>query len=182
MIHVCSLARLEETVAATAADRVVSLLAGGTLLTRPASIVEENHLVLWMHDIAEEQEGLVPPGETHVRSLIDFARRWDRARPMVVHCFAGISRSTASAYIIAAALAPHRDEADLAQSLRQLSPSATPNPRLVAIADQILGRQGRMVEAIRAIGRGEEAFEGTPFMLPIDVGTETGQVLVAKAL
>ncbi|TIO01331.1 MAG: protein tyrosine phosphatase, partial [Mesorhizobium sp.] len=85
----------------------------------------------------------------------------------VVHCYAGISRSTASAYIIAAALAPKRDEAELAKTLRFLSPSATPNPRLIAVADMLLGREGRMIAAVEAIGRGADAFEGIPFELSI---------------
>ena len=46
-------------------------------------------------------------------------------------------------------------------------PSATPSPRFVALADDLLGRRGRMVDAIRAIGRGAEAMEGTPFMLQL---------------
>ena len=168
MIHVCSLSKLEETVARSGAERVLSLLAAGTEVTRPASISRENHLHLVMHDIAVAQDGMTMPGEDHVRNLLDFARKWDRAKPMVVHCYAGISRSTASAYIIAAALAPKRDEAELAQTLRKLSPSATPNPRLIAVADTLLSRQGRMIEAIEAIGRGADAFEGTPFVLKID--------------
>lgn len=168
MIHVCSLAKLEETVARSRAERVLSLLAAGTEVTRPASISRENHLHLVMHDIAVAQDGMTMPGEDHVRNLLDFARKWDRAKPMVVHCYAGISRSTASAYIIAAALAPKRDEAELALSLRALSPSATPNPRLIAVADALLGRDGRMISAIEAIGRGADAFEGTPFVLRID--------------
>ena len=168
MIHVCSLAKLEETVARSGADRVLSLLAAGTEVTRPASISRENHLHLVMHDIAVAQDGMTMPGEDHVRNLLNFARKWDRAKPMVVHCYAGISRSTASAYIIAAALAPKRDEVELAQTLRKLSPSATPNPRLIAVADTLLSRQGRMIEAIEAIGRGADAFEGTPFVLNID--------------
>ncbi|ESW79525.1 protein tyrosine/serine phosphatase [Mesorhizobium sp. LSJC285A00] len=168
MIHICSLAKLEETVAKSGAERVLSLLAAGTEVTRPASISRENHLHLVMHDIAVAQDGMTMPGEDHVRSLLDFARKWDRAKPMVVHCYAGISRSTASAYIIAAALAPKRDEVELAQTLRKLSPSATPNPRLIAVADALLSRQGRMIEAIEAIGRGADAFEGTPFVLKID--------------
>jgi len=168
MIHVCSLAKLEETVARSGAERVLSLLAAGTEVTRPASIARENHLHLVMHDIAVAQEGMTMPGEDHVRNLLDFARKWDRAKPMVVHCYAGISRSTASAYIIAAALAPKRDEAELAQTLRALSPSATPNPRLIAVADALLGREGRMISAIEAIRRGADAFEGTPFVLKID--------------
>ncbi|MES0076186.1 tyrosine phosphatase family protein [Mesorhizobium sp. M0058] len=168
MIHVCSLAKLEETVARSRAERVLSLLAAGTEVTRPASISRENHLHLVMHDIAVAQDGMTMPGEEHVRNLLDFARRWDSAKPMVVHCYAGISRSTASAYIIAAALAPKRDEAELARTLRKLSLSATPNPRLIAVADALLGREGRMIEAIEAIGRGADAFEGTPFVLKID--------------
>ncbi|MGX9147510.1 tyrosine phosphatase family protein [Mesorhizobium sp. 128a] len=168
MIHVCSLAKLEDTVARSGAERVLSLLAAGTEVTRPASIARENHLHLVMHDIAVAQDGMTMPGEDHVRNLLDFARKWDRTKPMVVHCYAGVSRSTASAYIIAAALAPKRDEVELAQTLRKLSPSATPNPRLIAVADTLLGRDGRMIEAIEAIGRGADAFEGTPFVLKID--------------
>ncbi|MER8368212.1 tyrosine phosphatase family protein [Mesorhizobium sp. M0991] len=168
MIHVCSLSKVEETVTKTGAGRLLSLLAAGTEVMRPASITRENHLHLVMHDIAVAQEGMTMPGEEHVLTLLDFARQWDRSRPLVVHCYAGISRSTASAYIIAAALAPKRDEAELAETLRALSPTATPNPRLIAIADALLERDGRMSRAIEAIGRGAEAFEGTPFALKID--------------
>ncbi len=168
MIHVCPLSKLDETVARTRAERLVSLLAVGTEMTRPASIAGENHLYLAMNDIAEAQGGMTLPGENHVRRLLDFTRRWDRARPLVVHCYAGISRSTAAAYIVAAALRPERDEDELAGTLRRLSPSATPNSRLIAVADTLLGRQGRMVEAVRRIGRGADAFEGTPFGLPLE--------------
>lgn len=169
MIYVCPLSKVEQTVSNTGAEKLLSLLSAGTEMIRPASIASENHLHLVMHDIAEVQDGMTMPGEAHVRRLLDFARAWDRSRPLVVNCYAGISRSTASAYIIAAALAPSRDEVELAQTLRWLSPSATPNPRLVAVADAILGRDGRMVAAVKAIGRGADAFEGTPFGLEIDV-------------
>lgn len=168
MIHVCPLSKIEETVARSGADRLLSLLAAGTEVTRPASILAENHLHLVMHDIAVAQDGMTMPGEEHVRALLDFAYRWDRVKPMVVHCYAGISRSTASAYIIAAALAPKRNEAELAKTLRFLSPSATPNSRLIAVADTLLGRDGRMIAAIESIGRGAEAFEGTPFELTLE--------------
>ncbi len=167
MIHVCSLPRLHSVVAAIGAGRVVSLLSSGTEVERPHSIAETDHLLLSMHDIIDEQPDMVPPGRAHVESLLEFAASWDRSKPLVVHCFAGISRSTAAAYIIAAALSPERDEAELARALRRASPSATPNARLVALADDMLGRQGRMIAAIATIGRGVEACEGTPFVLDI---------------
>jgi predicted protein tyrosine phosphatase len=168
MIHVCSLSKVDETVARTGAQRLLSLLAAGTEVVRPASIPAENHLHLVMHDIAVAQEGMTMPGEEHVRALLDFAYGWNRVKPLVVHCYAGVSRSTASAYIIAAALAPQRDEMELAKTLRFLSPTATPNPRLIAVADMLLQRDGRMITAIEAIGRGADAFEGIPFELAVE--------------
>ncbi len=168
MIFVCPLSKVDETVSRAGAERLVSLLTAGTEMVRPAAIAPENHLFLAMNDIVEAQTGMTMPGEAHVRQLLDFAAGWDRARPLVIHCFAGISRSTASAYIVASALAPQRDEVELARELRWLSPSATPNPRLIAVADALLGREGRMIAAIKGIGRGAEAFEGTPFALEIE--------------
>lgn len=163
MIWVCPLSKVEATVAATKAERLLSLLSPGTAMARPTAIAESNHLFLSLHDIVEPQEGMTPPGEAHMRTLLDFAESWNRARPLVINCYAGISRSTASAYIIAAAFQPSRDEGELAETLRRASPTATPNIRLVTLADAMLGRNGRMVKAIRSIGRGADAFEGTPF-------------------
>lgn len=168
MIYVCSRTRVAETVANVRATRLVTLMNAGTPFERPGSIHPDNHLFLAMNDIVEDLPDMVPPGRHHVETLLDFVRTWDRKAPLVVHCFAGISRSTAAAYIAAATLAPERDEMELAQTLRRLSPSATPNGRLIAHADEILGRQGRMVAAIASIGRGADAFEGAPFGLPID--------------
>lgn len=167
MIYVCPLSKVDETVTRIGAERLISLLSAGTEMTRPSAIRAENHLLMNMHDISAEQEGMTLPGEVHIRQLLDFAGAWDRSRPLAINCWAGVSRSTASAYIIAAALDPSRDEAELAMLLRRLSPTATPNPRLIAVADQILRRDGRMVSAIAAIGRGADCFEGVPFGLEV---------------
>jgi predicted protein tyrosine phosphatase len=85
-----------------------------------------------------------------------------------VHCWAGISRSTAGAFITACALNPQRDEMKLARAIRDASPTATPNARLIALADRILDRNGRMVAAIEAIGRGIACHEGTPFRIDLE--------------
>ena len=94
-------------------------------------------------------DGYVIPCDEHVTRLIEFVRGWDRAKPMVVHCYAGISRSTAGAYVAACALNPRRDEMAIARELRRASrDGATPNARIVSLADRVLGRDGRMVAAI----------------------------------
>jgi predicted protein tyrosine phosphatase len=168
MIHVCSLARLHATVEETGALHVVTLLKDTDRVERPLTIPEANHLVLGMDDISVPMDGYVIPCDEHVRRLIDFARGWERRTPMVVHCYAGISRSTAGAYVAACALNPHRDERAIARELRRASPTATPNARIVSLADRLLGRAGRMVAAIDAIGRGEIAYEGVPFRLELE--------------
>ncbi|OYW57714.1 MAG: tyrosine protein phosphatase [Rhizobiales bacterium 17-65-6] len=167
MIHVCSLSRLHETVERTGARHVITLINGGTVLTRPSNVDPTNHLFLGLNDIVEEIEGLVAPGETHMHEMLEFVRGWPRESPLVIHCYAGISRSTAAAYATLCTLLPERDEAELAWRLREASPTATPNARLVALADAALRREGRMVRAIEAIGRGADAFEGAPFSLTV---------------
>ena len=120
---------------------------------------------LRMHDISEPRDGHNAPGAEHVENLLGFVRGWDRATPLVVHCWAGISRSTAAAFVSVCALKPERDEREIALAIRRASPTATPNIRIVAFADTMLDRQGRMVAAIEAIGRGASADEGVPFRL-----------------
>lgn len=166
-LHVSSLSKLHETVAAVRASHVVTLININTVVERPSSISAERHLFIGMSDIVAPLDGHILPGEEHVQRVLRFVRDWDRAAPMVIHCWAGISRSTAAAYITACALGPGRDEDEIAKRLRAASPSATPNARLVAVADQILGRNGRMVAAIERIGRGADAFEGTPFAVEL---------------
>src|ERR1700744_4798151 len=137
MIHVCSLARLHKTVKDTGASHVVSLIGLQDRLGFPPSIAPKNHLWLQMHDISEPLDGHIMPEDNHVAALIDFVRGWDRRAPLVVHCYMGISRSTASAYTAVCALSPHRSEYQIAQTLRAASPTATPNIRIVSLADNI---------------------------------------------
>jgi predicted protein tyrosine phosphatase len=167
MIHVCSLARLYATVDETKARHIVTLLRLTDRVTRPAHIDEANHLILAVDDIAAHRDGYTVPAQEHVERLIDFASRWDRSAPMVVHCYAGISRSTAAAFTAACALNPDRDELQIARAIRAASGTAQPNAAIVAIADRLLKRDGRMVRAVEAIGPAQFAEEGVPFRLDL---------------
>jgi len=167
MIHVCSLARLHATVEETGARRVVSLMRDVELVRRPPTIEHADHLLLRLDDICEPIDGFTIPAEEHIAELLTFVRAWDRAAPLVIHCYAGVSRSTAGAFVSACALNPRRAETEIARDIRRLSPTATPNIRIVTLADQMLGRDGRMVTAIEGIGRGIECYEGHPFRLDL---------------
>jgi len=167
MIHVCALSRLYATVDETGARHIVTLLRLVDRVQRPTHIAPENHLILAVDDITAPMDGYTAPAHKHVQRLIDFVTAWDRKAPMVIHCYAGISRSTAGAYVAACALNPERDEMQIAWEIRRASRTAQPNARIVSIADRLLKRDGRMTRAIDAIGIGDPATEGHPFRLDI---------------
>jgi predicted protein tyrosine phosphatase len=168
MIHVCSLAALPETVKATGASHIMTVMAKVDQVQRPASVLEINHLRVQVDDITEHMDGFVAPCETHIEQILNFVRSWDRSAPMVVHCFAGISRSTASAFAAACMLNPHRDEIAIALQIRAASPIAQPNRLIVSLADRALGRDGRMLRALDEMGPGSMMVEGRPFRVDLE--------------
>ena len=147
-VLVCPLSLVPATVATSGARHLITLINDSTPVPRPAAIAPENHLFLGINDIVEPAEGLIAPALEHVQDLVDFVRRWDQTHPLVVHCYAGISRSTAAAFIALCAVNPGRSEMDIATRIRDASPTATPNSRIVGFGDEILGRGGRMAAAI----------------------------------
>jgi predicted protein tyrosine phosphatase len=166
-LYVCPLRRVVDTVRTTGARSLVTILTAGASSVRPSEIEPPRHLRLSVSDIDAPMDGQVLAGAEHVECLLAFLRDWDREQPLVIHCYAGVSRSPAAAFIGACALEPRRPELEIAQNLRRASPTATPNRRLVELADKMLGRQGRMVEAVAAIGRGADCFEGSPFAMEL---------------
>ena len=165
-IFVAPLSLVQSTVADASVSHLVTLINGETLIDTPPSIGPDRHLRLAMNDICEPQEGLVLPCETHVSHLVKFALDWDRKAPLLIHCWAGISRSTAAAFITLCALNPDIEELELARALRRASSTAYPNRLLVALADEALARNGRMLAAVEDIGRGRVAAEAEVFALP----------------
>jgi predicted protein tyrosine phosphatase len=168
MIYVCSLSHLHATVEACGARHVLTVMGKLDRVTRPPSIAPDNHLMIAMDDITAPADGFAAPSVGHVAQIIDFAKGWDRAAPLVIHCFAGISRSTASAFAAVCALNPERTEFELARCIRDASPSAAPNRLIVEHADALLARNGRMIAAIDAMAPPALAIEGEPFCLHID--------------
>lgn len=168
MIHVCSLAALPDTVKATGASHILTVMANVAQVQRPESVLPANHLRIQMDDVTEAIDGFVVPSDQHIEQVLNFVRGWDRHAPLVVHCYAGISRSTASAFAAVCALNPHRDEISIARQIRAASQIASPNRLIVSLADKALGREGRMLRALDEMGPGNMTVEGRPFRLELE--------------
>lgn len=168
-ILVCPLSLVLQMVAEHAPERIVSLLDPGMPFPDAGAAYAERHLRLKFHDAHNAAFGMIPPTAQHVDVLLDFLTGWSRQAPILIHCRAGIGRSTATAFITACLHNPQADEMQIAKALRQTSTNARPNETLVSLADAALGRQGRMIRAIEQTGRNLPwltVVENVPFALP----------------
>lgn len=151
MIYVTNLVDLPAHARAVRPSHLISLVETAQQPPTPPEIRPDRHLRVEIDDIWEPYPGQVMPDETHVRRLLDFVQLWPCDAPLLVHCMAGISRSTAAA-LIALTIKCGESEADIARRLRIAAPHAQPNRRLIALADHMLGREGRLISACEAMG------------------------------
>ena len=134
-----------------------------------------DHELIRFDDVVAEYPGFEACTQAHIEKVLAFGERV-HARPdghVLVHCHAGISRSTAAAAILMSQNAPgHEEEAFL--KLLDLRKHGWPNTRMVEFADTLLKRDGAMLrgliasrkallevkphlkEVVRNIGRGPE--------------------------
>jgi predicted protein tyrosine phosphatase len=182
-VHVCSLRHVPTVIERTGARRLVSAINAELLPDTPPTIAPEHHLKLDMHDITEASLGATAPAARHVTELLDFVQSWNQEAPLLIHCFAGLSRSTAAAYITLCALNPETPEEIVARALRRSSDTAVPNRLFVALADRTLRRQGRMVSALECMGPNRVVIEGSPFAVAArhDDDDANGVVTLAAA-
>lgn len=167
-ILVSPLSRVPDIIAERKPARVISLLDPETAFPDTGPGYVDKHLRVEMHDITQAQEGWIAPAEGHIDTLLKFIADWDEKGPILIHCYAGISRSTATAFVTACLHNPDVDELIIARELREASPTATPNRRIVQLADLAMGRKGRMLHAVESIGRGPAWFdigEAEPFAM-----------------
>ena len=167
MILVTPLSVVEDTIRRYRPSHLVTLLSPEHMIDTPVGVMPEQHLQLAVNDVADPAFGETPPGEQHIERLLSFGRAWSGEAPMLVHCWAGISRSTAAAYILLCDRFGAGCESEVAKALRLRAPHAFPNALMVQLADAALARDGRMSAAIAALGRGCIVAEGECVELPL---------------
>ena len=166
-IYVCNLQEMPGHVVALAPSHLVSLVAPGELPATPEAILIDRHLQIEIHDISEVLDGHVLPEAEHVAQVVDFIRAWSHTDgSLLIHCFAGISRSMAAALIGLVVKAGGREQ-DAAALMRRTAPHAWPNARMIALADEILGCEGRLIAARNAMGPADLTLVAPLVRLPL---------------
>jgi len=160
---------MEDRAVELGVTHILSLLGIEGAPDTPLGIDPARHLHIEVDDYPASFAGDIVPTMEHVTELLDFATAWDRQGPMLVHCYAGVSRSTAAALIILCQYNPGR-EMEAALALRWAAPHAKPNLRMIAIADQLLKCDGNLIDAVEAMGPGSYAGGQTPLVeLPLSL-------------
>lgn len=168
MILVTPLSGVADAVARYQPSHMVTLMSDKIAVETPAPIVPAHHLRLTFSDITVPVDHLTAPTADHVSRLIAFGRDWDGTAPILVHCWAGISRSMAAAYILLCDKAGAGTEYVIARNMRARAAHANPNRRIIRLADAALEREGRMMDAVDAMGRAKFVEHGVPVELPLE--------------
>lgn len=133
-------------------------------------------------DAIEAGFGVVLPTERDVAQLLEYGREVMAAGPdthLLIHCHAGISRSTASATLLLAQADPTREAADIVAEIARLRPRAWPNLLLLEYGEAALGRKGELTVAVAAQYRRVAAADPS-FALFIRESGRRREVLLAE--
>jgi len=112
-------------------------------------------LLLRFYDDIEPRGDRVLPTREHVSQILEFGQRaaeFENGK-LFIHCLSGKSRSTAAAAMICAQCEPGLDETVIVDHLTRLRPEAWPNSLMMQYADELLGRDGRLIHATRELYR-----------------------------
>ena len=169
MILVTPLSAIDPSIRRYQPSHMVTLLSPEHMIPAWNGMLPGRHLRLPLEDVSDAFLSDSAPCAEHIDRLVAFGRGWNAEAPMLVHCWAGISRSMAAAFtILCDKLEPGR-ELEIARAIRARAPHAYPNRLMIQLADDALGREGRMVSAVEEIGRGIIVAEGTCVELPLSL-------------
>jgi predicted protein tyrosine phosphatase len=157
---------------AAGVTHVLSILDPGWPEPEPLSGFDLNRrLRLRFHDVIESQPGWIAPERYLVAS---------QETHLLIHCHAGVSRSTAAATLVLAQTRLDRPADEVLREIVRLRPRAWPNLRILELGDEILGRRGEIVEAARAHYR--RAIEREPWLADAMIEGGRGREVAAAGI
>ena len=185
MIIVCSLSDHYNVCESVNANHLISVIDPGFEPKTPLCV--KHHLKLGFDDIIEtnndniiyrENESHISsklltkqvlPNKYHINKIVDFLSNWDQTKPIVIHCWCGVSRSMATAIYILCNINPNNIEKNV-KYMRSIAPHANPNQLMVTLFEKNLGVEGKI----------SEAFKLYPYTVTYDCETTFAPVTIFK--
>lgn len=99
--------------------------------------------VEYFHDVMEPIDGWVHPTIEHMERVLEFSKTITKDDKLLVHCNAGVSRSTATAIMVCMDHGLTADEAF--RKVYEVRPHMNPNSLLLTFADELLGCDGSLL-------------------------------------
>src|ERR1700751_1839632 len=120
-----------------------------------AAFAPHHRVALRFHDVIEPKPDRIPPSLRDVERLLALGRELIDAPQghLLIHCHAGVSRSTGAAALILAQAWPDRPARVAFDAVTNIRPRAWPNMRILELGDGLLGRNGEIVAAVAAVFR-----------------------------
>jgi predicted protein tyrosine phosphatase len=158
MIIVCSLADQKSVCLSVNASHLISVVDPGYEPETPHSV--KNHLKLGFDDIVEISNEnpiyrlagfsskQILPNKNHINKIINFVKTWDQSRPIVIHCWCGVSRSMATALFLLCKINSKNVDKNV-RFMRSIAPHANPNKLMVSIFEKYLEIDGQIINAIK---------------------------------
>jgi predicted protein tyrosine phosphatase len=155
MLTICGISELPDQ-RNRSVTHVLSILDPGHPDPEAFAAYDPHHrTILRFHDIIHPIPGMILPEPAHVEAVLRFGN--DVAQDphehaeghLLVHCHMGVSRSTAAMMTLLAQAHPDESEERLFERLADIRPQAWPNSLMIEFADDLLSRNGRLVEALR---------------------------------
>lgn len=139
-------------------------------------------LTLRFHDVILPQPDYVLPQRSDMEKVLAFGRKLPDGDPghLLVHCHMGISRSTAAATALLLQAQPELDEETALEHIRSIRKRAWPNSLMMRHADQLLGREGRLVAALAPFYR-RQLVANPQFAEPLRSSGRVAELEMAEA-
>ena len=145
-IHICSLHQVRELDISTY-NGIITI--EDTTIREPFRVItdEPKQLILQFDDINEPIDDYVVPQISHIRRALKFADKIEDGS-LLIHCKAGISRSSAIALAVIAKRLGSGKETEAVNTLEHINPNCRPNKSIVELTDELLERNGKLYREV----------------------------------
>jgi predicted protein tyrosine phosphatase len=100
-------------------------------------------------DVSYPNQYYMAPTREDVEAILEFAKSFNDESRVLVHCVAGISRSTAAASLVMMQAHPNMTAAEVFTEIVRIRPQAVPNILMLKHGGHILDRYNEIADAYR---------------------------------